>query len=121
MQFRLRSAQRFIRKRTVNPAPESLLKTPFHPAIFPGMKCKNRYAPIRLQTLRQHAQQILQHAKLIIHRNAQSLERATNTRVSFAFAKPGAWLVKSVHMVPAPAKSGADWESLWASLTFELP
>src|SRR5262245_50993061 len=31
------------------------------------------------------------------------------------------WLVKSVHMVEAPAGSGADWESLWASLTFEIP
>jgi uncharacterized GH25 family protein len=44
-----------------------------------------------------------------------------NGHVSFALAKPGAWLVKSVHMVRAPAKSGADWESLWASLTFEVP
>lgn len=41
-------------------------------------------------------------------------------RVSFALARPGAWLVKAVHMVPAPADSGADWESLWASLTFEV-
>ena len=31
------------------------------------------------------------------------------------------WLVKAVHMVEAPAGSGADWESLWASLTFEIP
>lgn len=31
------------------------------------------------------------------------------------------WLVKTVHMVEAPAGSGADWESLWASLTFEIP
>jgi uncharacterized GH25 family protein len=42
-------------------------------------------------------------------------------RASFALAKPGAWLVKSVHMVPALADSGADWESFWASLTFEVP
>ena len=42
-------------------------------------------------------------------------------QVSFALAGPGAWLVKAVHMVPAPAGSGADWESLWASLTFEVP
>lgn len=35
--------------------------------------------------------------------------------------RPGFWLVKAVHMVPAPAGSGAEWESLWASLTFELP
>jgi uncharacterized GH25 family protein len=33
----------------------------------------------------------------------------------------GVWLVKAVHMIPAPAESGADWESLWASLTFEAP
>ena len=31
----------------------------------------------------------------------------------------GVWLIKAVHMVPAPAGSGADWESLWASLTFK--
>jgi uncharacterized GH25 family protein len=31
------------------------------------------------------------------------------------------WLIKAVHMVEAPAGSGADWESFWASLTFEPP
>jgi hypothetical protein len=29
------------------------------------------------------------------------------------------WMIKAVHMVPAPAGTGADWESVWASLTFE--
>jgi uncharacterized GH25 family protein len=42
-------------------------------------------------------------------------------RVTFALARQGAWLVKAVHMVPAPPETGADWESLWASLTFEIP
>ncbi len=42
-------------------------------------------------------------------------------RVTFDLPRAGVWLVKSVHMVPAPPKSGADWESLWASLTFEVP
>jgi hypothetical protein len=28
------------------------------------------------------------------------------------------WLIKSVHMIPAPAGSGAEWASFWASLTF---
>lgn len=42
-------------------------------------------------------------------------------RVAFALPRGGVWLVKSVHMVPAPPRSGADWESLWASLTFEVP
>jgi uncharacterized GH25 family protein len=32
----------------------------------------------------------------------------------------GVWLVKAVHMVPAPRETGAEWESLWASTTFEL-
>lgn len=41
-------------------------------------------------------------------------------RVSFHLPAAGHWLVKSVHMVPAPAETGADWESFWASLTFEL-
>jgi uncharacterized GH25 family protein len=35
--------------------------------------------------------------------------------------RPGFWLIKAVHMIPAPADAGADWESFWASLTFALP
>jgi len=42
-------------------------------------------------------------------------------RVSFRLARKGIWLAKAVHMVPAPPETGADWESLWASLTFEVP
>lgn len=38
---------------------------------------------------------------------------------SFALPSPGVWLVESVLMVKAPFFSHADWESLWASLTFE--
>jgi len=34
---------------------------------------------------------------------------------------PGVWLVKAVHMVQAPPGVVAEWESLWASLTFERP
>ena len=33
----------------------------------------------------------------------------------------GVWLLTAVHMTPAPAQTKADWESVWASLTFELP
>jgi uncharacterized GH25 family protein len=40
-------------------------------------------------------------------------------RVRLALAEPGVWLVSAVHMVDAPADSGARWESLWSSLTFE--
>jgi uncharacterized GH25 family protein len=40
-------------------------------------------------------------------------------RVRLPLDGAGRWLVKAVHMRPAPAGSGADWQSLWASLTFE--
>lgn len=39
----------------------------------------------------------------------------------FALPRPGVWLIKSVHMVRAGFFSSADWDSLWASLTFEAP
>ena len=40
---------------------------------------------------------------------------------SFILPRAGVWLIKSTHMVDASFFSGADWESLWASLTFESP
>ena len=41
-------------------------------------------------------------------------------RVRFRLRPGGMWLVKAVHMVPAPAGSNAEWASFWASLTFEV-
>ena len=41
-------------------------------------------------------------------------------RVRFRLGSGGMWLVKAVHMVPAPAGTNAEWASFWASLTFEL-
>ncbi len=42
-------------------------------------------------------------------------------RVRLMLPDSGVWLVKAVHMVPAPAAAAADWQSFWASLTFDLP
>ena len=42
-------------------------------------------------------------------------------RVRLVLPAGGAWLIKAVHMVAAPADTDADWASYWASLTFELP
>ena len=39
-------------------------------------------------------------------------------RVLLPLSRSGPWLVMAVHMRPAPAGSGADRESLWASLSF---
>ncbi len=41
-------------------------------------------------------------------------------RALLPLPRDGAWMVKAVHMRPAPAGSGADWASLWASLAFSL-
>jgi uncharacterized GH25 family protein len=40
---------------------------------------------------------------------------------SLGLPRAGVWLIKSVHMVRASYFSDADWDSLWASLTFEAP
>lgn len=42
-------------------------------------------------------------------------------RATFTLPRAGMWLIKAVHMVPAPKETGAMWESFWASLTFSLP
>jgi uncharacterized GH25 family protein len=40
--------------------------------------------------------------------------------VKLRLPEDGVWLVKAVHMIPAPDGSNADWASFWASLTFEV-
>lgn len=42
-------------------------------------------------------------------------------RVRFVLGEAGTWLIASVHMIEAPKGVDAEWESFWASLTFELP
>lgn len=41
-------------------------------------------------------------------------------RASLRLKRAGFWLIKAVNMEAAPADSGVDWESWWASITFEL-
>jgi uncharacterized GH25 family protein len=41
-------------------------------------------------------------------------------RVWLPLADAGAWMLKSVHMRPAAKDSGAEWDSLWASLSFSV-
>jgi uncharacterized GH25 family protein len=53
---------------------------------------------------------------------AQKLAARTDRdgRVRFRLPAGGMWLVKAVHMIPAPAGTNAEWASYWASLTFEM-
>ena len=52
---------------------------------------------------------------------AQKLAARTDSegRVRFQVPAGGMWLIKAVHMVPAPAGTNAEFVSFWASLTFE--
>lgn len=42
-------------------------------------------------------------------------------RTTLLLPRGGMWMIKAVHVVRAPKGAPAPWESLWASLTFELP
>jgi len=53
--------------------------------------------------------------------NPTSVRTDANGMAAFPSLGRGEWLVKTVHMVPAPASANADWESIWASVTFALP
>jgi uncharacterized GH25 family protein len=48
-----------------------------------------------------------------------SARTGSDGRVRFRLRPGGMWLIKAVHMLPAPAGANADWVSYWASLTFE--
>lgn len=49
---------------------------------------------------------------------AESARTDQDGRVRFALAAEGPWLIKTVHMVRWEGDERAEWESLWASLTF---
>jgi uncharacterized GH25 family protein len=52
---------------------------------------------------------------------AKIMSRTDNKgHVTLRLPQDGMWLIKAVHMIPAPAGSNAEWASFWASLTFEL-
>jgi uncharacterized GH25 family protein len=49
----------------------------------------------------------------------QSARTDADGRVRFRLRPGGMWLIKAVHMLPAPAGTNAEWASFWASLTFQ--
>ncbi|MCI0366675.1 MAG: DUF4198 domain-containing protein [Phycisphaerales bacterium] len=63
---------------------------------------------------------------LIAAKNHQHPHGAVSARTdkdgkaALKITSAGPWLITAVHMIEAPAGSNAQWESLWASLTFEL-
>lgn len=49
------------------------------------------------------------------------MRTAADGSVSFTIDHAGPWMLHAVHIFDAPKASGARWESLWASLTFDAP
>lgn len=52
--------------------------------------------------------------------NKQKGHTDKNGRVTFNRPKPGPWMVATTYMRRAPADVQGDWESFWATLTFEI-
>jgi uncharacterized GH25 family protein len=52
--------------------------------------------------------------------NAVRARTDAKGHATLPIARTGFWLVKAVHMEAAPPEAGVDWESWWASMTFEL-
>jgi Domain of unknown function (DUF4198) len=78
--------------------------------------------PVRLTYENQPLEGVLVVAINQAHPNERiALRSGKDGRVRFRLSRGGVWLIKAVHMIPAAANSSADWESFWASLTFEAP
>lgn len=50
-----------------------------------------------------------------------STRTGADGRGNFQLETPGVWRISAVHMTRPPAGVDAEWDSLWASLTFEVP
>ena len=48
----------------------------------------------------------------------QRIRTNAEGRARVNLPRSGMWLIKAVHMIPAPSDAQATWESFWASLTF---
>jgi uncharacterized GH25 family protein len=60
----------------------------------------------------------LLHGQPSVHLQAHSDAQGA---ITLPLSRSGIWLIKSVHMVRASFFSSEDWDSYWASLTFEIP
>lgn len=64
---------------------------------------------------------IAAYSKAVPGQRAAEARTDASGRARLALGRNGVWLLNAVHLVPAPKRSQAQWETLWASLTFEIP
>lgn len=92
--------------------------------IVPDSDPTRAFAPFRGHLLYEGAPLAGALVVAILHSDPKvQLSARTDAHGAFMFKLPrgGIWLIKSVHMVRASYFSGEDWDSLWASLTFDMP
>ena len=51
---------------------------------------------------------------------AQTAQTDSNGIARIKIAKPGIWLIRANHMLPASGDSKAEWESFWANCSFHV-
>jgi uncharacterized GH25 family protein len=85
-----------------------------HPAALPA----DGLMPVRLLYQGKPLEGALVMALSQANKPSRQARTDRNGRVVLA-VDSGVWMIKAVHMVPAPPASGADWESIWSSLTFK--
>jgi uncharacterized GH25 family protein len=89
--------------------------------VNPYLLAKGRKLPLRLLRDGKPIANVLVTA---IQRDAPAQSKVSartdaKGKVVLALSRPGVWLVKAVHIARADAPG--EWNSLWASLTFEVP
>lgn len=90
------------------------------PLSNPYRKRLNDNLSLRIDYLGQPIENILLIAFSKDHPNQQQAIRSdSNGEVTIQLNQPGPWLLKAVKILPAKDDK-ADWQSHWASLTFEL-
>lgn len=78
--------------------------------------------PLEVQVL--YENQPLANAQILALSKTKSKTRLlqrtdANGRARIVLPHADIWLLSAVHMIPAPDATKADWESFWASLTFD--
>lgn len=94
--------------------------------IVPGRNPYSLRGGGEMPVLLLHEGRPLEGALVVVLRKADpTFRRAARTdavgRAVFNLPRAGTYLVKAVYMTPAAPDVEADWESLWASLTFRVP
>ena len=92
------------------------------PELDPGAMTPGQSLPIQLL----YASEPIEHVLIVAFTKGEPEKKISGRtdsdgRVLLNLDRPGIWLIKAVHMIEVPPDDQkADWESFWASLSFQL-